>query len=976
MNPASRERLHRAAHLLGLGALALAQPLLALLAGGADFFVAWGLELPGAIAVALALLLLPALVLCLIVELAYFVGPRSGRAVLGFAVAFLVTLIAATAFGRTGLSPAASIALSAGIGALFALFYTRVAAVRSVLDLLAVAPVLVLVVFLWAPGVRALRATDVDAAVEVPPPPPDHPGIVLVVFDELPLSSLLDPALRIDAGRLPNFARLAATATWYRQASTVAEQTTQAIPALLTGRIPDTRRPASLAAHPVNLFTVLGVPGRANIVETVTDLCPAPLRPASLRPRWRTSDVGRLAADLTTVYAHVVSPADWRERLPSLQGDWRNFGGPAGDPGRHDPAGEFRLFIDQLPDPATGTLSFVHVNLPHVPFQYLPSGRRYGRPGEHLHPHGASNRHWGSDAWETEQALQRHLLQVGFVDRLVGELLDRLEAHGTHDEVLLVVTADHGAGFRPGGLRRSVDPSQPADVLAVPLFVKLPGQRSGRIDEANVQTIDLFPTLLDAAGRAVPPGLDGRSLLGDQPPPAFKTVMQLSGSNQKLDRVTYPAQLDLRPGAERISALFPSGDLLALGPHRDLVGLPLPDDLEDSTPLTWRLQEGWRYAAVDPGATFLPTHVVGNLQADASSLPTRQFAVAVNGRIRATTRAFETQAGGWGLTAVLPESSWSPGGNQVDLLAIVQHGDNRQLLRVPETGGAKEDRVALRTPWFGADRLHLPDGRRIPIQNGTGLRGAITQKPREIELDGWAGDLAAARPADLVLVFDRGEQILRLDPRRPPRRPAAGRPAIPGGAFRIPVPAALESRLDDRRVRFFALLDDRAAELPFLRPSELPEHSHYFEDRFGDGWLKARQGLLPVAPGSGHGGILARMRTADELTVTGWVVPDGGATPAVAVIRADGSVAGRKLAYAPPNLHGPRRHRFRIRMPLDDRLFPIQVLGITPPVAWRLEATPPESTRGVSRPGGRRAASRRAATPSGPSPPPQAPQPR
>ena len=66
------------------------------------------------------------------------------------------------------------------------------------------------------------------------------------------------------------------------------------------------------------------------------------------------------------------------------------------------------------------------------------------------------------DAFLTRHNEQRYLLQLGFVDRLVGRLLRRLKAQGMYDNTL------HGGHGRPrdrlagGGVetRRSVNPSQ------------------------------------------------------------------------------------------------------------------------------------------------------------------------------------------------------------------------------------------------------------------------------------------------------------------------------------------------------------------------------------------------------------------------------------------------------------------------------------------------------------------------------------
>ena len=59
---------------------------------------------------------------------------------------------------------------------------------------------------------------------------PDHPPVVLLVFDELPTPSLMKPDHHVDAERYPNFAELESTSTFYRDATTVADATFAAVP--------------------------------------------------------------------------------------------------------------------------------------------------------------------------------------------------------------------------------------------------------------------------------------------------------------------------------------------------------------------------------------------------------------------------------------------------------------------------------------------------------------------------------------------------------------------------------------------------------------------------------------------------------------------------------------------------------------------------------------------------------------------------
>ena len=92
------------------------------------------------------------------------------------------------------------------------------------------------------------------------------------------------------------------------------------------------------------------------------------------------------------------------------------------------------------------------------------------------------------------------MLQVQYVDRLVGRLLDALRAGGLFDDAVIVVTADHGASFATGEPRRPANRANVGVIAPVPFFVKLPGQRDGRVDDRAVRTIDVLPTIAEAAG--------------------------------------------------------------------------------------------------------------------------------------------------------------------------------------------------------------------------------------------------------------------------------------------------------------------------------------------------------------------------------------------------------------------------------------------------------------------------------------------
>lgn len=104
--------------------------------------------------------------------------------------------------------------------------------------------------------------------------------------------------------------------------------------------------------------------------------------------------------------------------------------------------------------------------------------------------------------------------EVAWSDELVGRLDRGLADAGIRDDTLLVVTSDHGEGL--GEHRESVHGFFVYQTtLHVPMIARGPGVRPGTRIDATTGLIDLFPTLLAAAGLPVPgePKRPGRSLL-------------------------------------------------------------------------------------------------------------------------------------------------------------------------------------------------------------------------------------------------------------------------------------------------------------------------------------------------------------------------------------------------------------------------------------------------------------------------------
>jgi hypothetical protein len=498
----------------------------------------------------------------LLLGLEWVAGPAR-RAVHALFVAGLVALFVLQAIRGAGGPGKLLLVGAAAVGAAGAWLYLRHGGARLVLTVLAPAPFLFLALFLFNSDVSRLSvAADAHAAAERPRAP-----VVLFAFDELPLNSLLDGRGRLDAKRFPAFARLARESTWFSRATTVAEGTTHAVPAILTGQLPHAGELPTYTDHPHNLFTLLGGATQLHVDDDETHLCPPSLC-HGLEGSF-TSRAGTLADDTGIVYLHQLLPGDLTGWVPSIANGWDNFLRDAS--AHHDPGRIDRRFLGSLRPQPRPSLWYLHLMLPHSPWRYLPSGARYDVPPA---PGWGSDEVWDGNQAAVDQSWQRHLLQLAYADRVLARLITRLKATGLYDRALVIVTADHGVSFRAGQKRRPLSPSNLQDIAYVPLFVKPPGQPRGHEMRTLARTVDIVPTIADAVGIPIPWHVDGQSLLRPRPPGGEVILIKDKGR-----RFTVPAAaLERRreTALRRQLRLFGSDQalatLFAVGPDRARLG--------------------------------------------------------------------------------------------------------------------------------------------------------------------------------------------------------------------------------------------------------------------------------------------------------------------------------------------------------------------------------------------------------------------
>lgn len=572
-----RARLVGTAELLALCGAAIAHPLLDLFGRAPDVFLRANASRADLWWFALGVAFVPVFVIVVIESLVAIASERAAALVHRLFVALLAGTLALPLL-REHLGARGTILLAVTIafaGATVAA-HSRWPMIRLWFRFASPLPALAVAMFVFASPVSDLAIASGPkpaVSVDVVSTASERP-IVMLVLDELPLSVLLDSHGEIDAERFPGFAELARDSVWFRNATTVATHTEQAVPAILTGRYPEAGvHPPLWIEHPDNLFRLLAGSYAMNVDELATLLCPTahcPEVPASTTPTTTIDadstvdpapapapilDRGRgglgslftLAREqfgdrMALVPTNRIPEAEIAEEVAAI-----GVTAPSTSTTRPihpaevvgttvpteratEPFPGFRAITNEQPvrfvefldgiraDAPTRSFHFLHLLLPHVPWHLTADGHPY------LYSSDASLQFPGFDGVWTSQvaadaARVRLASQAGFADSTVRSLIEHLRTVGLWDDAIVVVVADHGISLRPGSRTRGIEAGV-HDLIGVPLFVHVPdsGSRADkpRIDDRPAQTVDIVPTIADLLDVRLPWPVDGISLLGDQ----------------------------------------------------------------------------------------------------------------------------------------------------------------------------------------------------------------------------------------------------------------------------------------------------------------------------------------------------------------------------------------------------------------------------------------------------------------------------
>jgi hypothetical protein len=532
------------------------------------------------------------------------------------------------------------------------------------------------------------------------------------------------------------------------------------------------------------------------------------------------------SSDLRILLSYLFLPPERGDVRAKLAGRWRDFAGPKSakddeeGPTSSEPAeSEFNSLVDSI-DERDGSLYFLHSRLPHVPWAYLPSGKYYGDVP--VYPPGVVEEVWGDSEILSMQGFRRHLLQLQFADKLLGRLIARLEKSGVWDRALVVVLADHGVSFQPGVSRRSAVPENFPAILSVPVFIKAPGQSTGRMDARTAETIDIMPTIADILGRPLHWTFDGRSLLDSDRPARTDRKVLVFGEPFRVE--SYPRNLSLQSIIVRKLRLFGSGEdtdrIFKAGPFASYLGRSVEElPRGDPSPMRAEVDDSWAYESIDLDSDRTPAYVHGRIRGIPPDKPRRRLrlAIAVNGRVGAVTETFGRRGASAEFAALLPDKAFIPGKNHVQVLLVSSDAASFRLTSLSEI----DHQWRIEESDAGTE-LVSENGKRVLVgQDGiSGVLDRVVSDGSQIELFGWAADSSGVSPVRLILFINgRGRYFTSTRYQRDDVAEFFKRPDFASSGFRLVVPTEALSG-SNSRLRLVGVSGNRAVEIRYPQDAQ------------------------------------------------------------------------------------------------------------------------------------------------------------
>lgn len=158
--------------------------------------------------------------------------------------------------------------------------------------------------------------------------------------------------------------------------------------------------------------------------------------------------------------------------------------------------------------------AYIHLYSPHFPYRPRADYRQLFR-NDGFAPPDKKPMFMEVGLSESYLLTQRTLYdrQIAQVDEEFGRLIAKLDKLGALDNSYLIFTSDHGELFERGFIGHG-DLFMYEGAINVPLMIHAPGQTERRDVYPPSSNVDILPTILSMAGKAIPPEMDGKVLPG------------------------------------------------------------------------------------------------------------------------------------------------------------------------------------------------------------------------------------------------------------------------------------------------------------------------------------------------------------------------------------------------------------------------------------------------------------------------------
>ncbi len=686
--------LRNSLELLALATVAITQPILDLYGKNLPIFATARVSEIEVAIFLFAVAVLPSLIAIAIEILVGFIRRGALDLVHRCLLGLLGTIFGLAITRQIGLSmDALAFIVSAGIGVGITTALHRWRGVRTFVSYISALAPLLMVVFVVQ--ILPVFSGSTGEVVALNSNNPNTP-IVLLVFDESPLFALLDAEGNINAQRFPGFAKLASKSTWHRNALAVSQHTTQAVPAIFTSNIPKRGDQPFLSAHPNNIFTMLQGTYPINGYEPVTSLCPintcASTNPTDLE-RLNVSRLRTFLKDASVVFGHRVLPQSTRNKLPVIGQSWGKFAAddnasisdePSPKVKANDkfhmvkdggPFFQLKMYndaIDRMIADPRNSATILHLLTPHRPWLMLPDLRGITATeflGDLNPPEGISAR----------TDYQRYLYQLGGVDAMISSLINRMEKAGTWDKSLVIVTADHGITFEPGLMKRTTDftnAGQVTDLFTIPMFIKMPQQSLGTVDDCAVTNLDLLPTIMEVSGVATSVEMQGTSLVNSCPVREKRKVTTTKTSAEIASSFSMVRERSDRY-AQWISRSGELGQIAGLRSQQGVLGTTISATQTSTAVSAWRspVVEMFKNISDKIGQT-VPALLFGEIDIKTALPQGAEGFVMIDGKVAGIIDELSAaQAGTMAFTVMLDYTMLTAGERKVSLVIHTKEND-------------------------------------------------------------------------------------------------------------------------------------------------------------------------------------------------------------------------------------------------------------------------------------------------------------